>query len=137
MKDILQTALTFFHRFSAIVSRPPQLGLGQHGNKLEEKTTIKDIIKTIICGTIALTVVWGICQFEELKTIIRFSFFFLFWLVSIYATIVYESDWKNFSFEHDWLELVIKAIAVVVWTIIFYLAAFYGIGLEEGPWENV
>lgn len=104
---------------------------------MEEKTTIKDIIKTIICGTIALTVVWGICQFEELKTIIRFSFFFLFWLVSIYATIFYESDWENFSFEHDWVELVIKAIAVVIWTIIFYLAAFYGIGLEEGPWENV
>lgn len=104
---------------------------------MEEKTTIKDIIKTIICGAIALTVVWGIGQFEELKTIIRFSFFFLFWLVSICATIFYKSDWKSFSFGRDWLDLVARIIGVIVWTIIFYLAAFYGIGLEDGPWENV
>lgn len=111
---------------------------------LEEKGTTKDIIKTIIGGAITfiggaitITVVWSIFQFEELKTIIRFSFFFLFWLIFIYATIFYESDWKNFSFRHDWLKLVIQAILVVFWTIIFYLAAFYGIGLEEGPWENV
>jgi Mn2+/Fe2+ NRAMP family transporter len=110
--------------------------LGQ-GKKLKEETTIIDIIKTIIAGTIVLMVVWGIGQFEELKTITRFSFFFLFWLVSVCSIIFYKSDWKNFSFKYDWLELVIKVIGVIVWTIIFYLAAFHGIGLEEGPWENI
>jgi len=104
---------------------------------LEDKTTTSDIIKTIIGGAIAITVLLAISRVEELKAIIRFSFFFLFWLVCVYATIFYESDWKNFSFQHDWLELVIKVVAVLVWTIIIYLAAFYGIGLEEGPWENV
>ena len=111
--------------------------MGHNGNKLKEKTTTKDIIKTIAGGAITLKVLWGICQIKELKTIIRFAFFFLFWLVSVYATIFYKSDWDDFSFEHRWLELVIRAIAVVVWTIIFYFAAFFGIGLEEGPWENV
>lgn len=104
---------------------------------MKETTTVKDIFKTIIGGAIALAVLWGICQFAELKNIIRFFFFFLFWLASIYAIIFYESDWKHFSFKHDWLELVFKAIAVVVWTVMIYLALFYGIGLEEGPWENV
>ena len=104
---------------------------------MEEKTKAKDIIRIIIGGTVAVAVVWGISQFKELKAIVKFSFFFLFWLISIYAIIFYESDWKHFSFKDGWLELVIKAIAIVVWTIIIYLAAFYGIGLEDGPWENV
>jgi hypothetical protein len=103
-------------------------------NNLEENTTMKDIFKTIIGGTIALAVVWGISQVLVLKTILRFLFFFAFWLIAIYSAMFYKTDWGEIYYDRDWLKLIVIVIVVVFWTVIFYYAFFYGIGMEKSPY---
>jgi hypothetical protein len=117
----------------------------QQKSRFKENSVIKTTLRVIINVAIfaILFIIGGFAikllfaPFEQYKTNFRLLFFLLFWLTSVGATLFYKSHWKNFSIKHNWFELVVRIMAVIFWTVVLYLAAFYGIGLEEGPWENV
>jgi hypothetical protein len=79
---------------------------------------------------------------EFIVTTIRIIFFFIALSVCIYATIFYDSsggplgkkDWSNFSFKHDWGDVLGMIIGIIIWSIVIYFAVFYGIGLERDPY---
>ena len=105
--------------------------------RMLEKTTIYDLIKTLIGCSITVGIVWLISQIESIKLLIRLIVFFVFWVVCVWASLFYDADWKNFSFKYGTFELIVRIFAVIVWTVIIYFAAFHGIGLQEHPFEDV
>jgi hypothetical protein len=110
---------------------------------------VRDIIKTIL-GVILLIAMFcvggfvfegvlkiGFSWLEPYKPIFRVSLWFLFWLAAVCSTLCWDSDSKLFSFKsfkQNWFGRVVWA---AIWTVMIYLAAVYGIGLQEGPWERV
>jgi hypothetical protein len=130
-----------FERYDAqtFLTNGSNEALGHKNSQSKENPGLKRKIRSIIIVTfflglfaiVGLGFIWFFDQFEEYKLIFRFSGLFLFWLVCICATLFYNSDWKNFSFKQNWTELVGRMFGVAVWTVIIYLAAFYGIGLDE------
>ncbi len=96
-----------------------------------------DILKTVVGGTIVVAAMWGLTQSDAIVYILRFTFFFFLWVVSVGATLFYDSDSHSFSYgwPENWLDWILKLVFVVIWSVVIYLAAFHGIGLDEGPWE--
>ena len=89
-------------------------------------------ISEIIGFLIIIAIIYCLNRYEVIGVIFKFIILFLFWILCIYSTITYNSD-SQYS---NWKRLILKAINIIIWTVIIF-AAFFGLGLQEVPWEIV